>query len=93
MKKKFMGAFALIASSFVAQQATANTVQLHESTTMQDVSSDAIGSVASNLINTKSESGDIFNFVLKRSDETGQLMAYHESHASHSSHRSHYSSR
>lgn len=93
MKKKFMGAFALIASSFVAQQATANTVSLPESTPLQDISTATTGVVASDLIKTKSDSGDIFNFVLKRSGETGQLMAYHESHASHASHASHYSSR
>lgn len=42
------------------------------------------------------ENGDQFNFVLKRNAETGQMMAWHESHASHashSSHSSHYSSR
>jgi hypothetical protein len=94
MKKKFMGAFALIASSFVTQQAVANTVQPSEPTASQNVS--AVVAAASELISVKNNDGDIFNFVLKRSSETGQLMAWHESHASHashSSHSSHYSSR
>jgi len=47
-------------------------------------------------ITTIDSKGDQFNFVLKRSADTGLMMAYHSSHsshASHSSHSSHYSSR
>lgn len=86
-----MGAFALIASGFTTQHAVANIIQLPELAVGQNVSVAAVE--ASNLVSVTSNEGDIFNFVLKRSSETGQLMAWHASHASHSSHSSHYSSR
>jgi hypothetical protein len=91
MKKRFLGAFALIASSFVADQAFANTIEVPNSIPTQNTSSS--NAVNPELVSVNNESGDIFNFVLKRSAETGKLMAYHESHSSHRSHSSHYSSR
>ena len=47
-------------------------------------------------ISTTNAQGDQFDFVLKRSEDTGLMMAWHSSHSSHASHASHasqYSSR
>lgn len=96
--KKFLNTFAAIAASFAAQSASASVAQqAPESTASKDTEQvGALKALQSEKIAARSQSGDIFNFVLKRSAETGQMMAWHESHASHASHASHsshYSSR
>lgn len=91
--KNFLKSFAAIAAGFAAQSASAAITNTPlEQSKSQDVSS-AANSQGSGAVAVRTDEGDIFNFVMKRSMETGQVMAYHSSHASHSSHRSHYSSR
>jgi hypothetical protein len=89
--KKFMTSFAAIAAAFSAQHAeaiSASTIQGDVATT-----ANAVGQTASTNISVTDKAGDAFAFTLKRSGDTGNLMAYHESHSSHASHSSHYSSR
>jgi len=89
--KKFLTSFAALAAGFATQNAIAAQVVVEQSTTTE-ASAAALATPSENL-SIKNASGDEFNFVLKRSADTGTLMAYHRSHSSHSSHSSHYSSR
>lgn len=92
--KKFLTAFAAVAAGFVSQSASAAISQGEnnvESSNVAPSQSEAINTDGAVVI--RNDAGDQFNFVLKRSTETNQLMAYHSSHASHASHSSHYSSR
>lgn len=91
--KKFLKSFAAIAAGFAAQTTSAailNT-QLEPSKSQSATLSSRAEGAESLAVNT--DSGDVFNFGMKRSEVTGKMMAYHTSHASHASHRSHYSSR
>jgi hypothetical protein len=92
MKKRFMGVFAAIVSSFAADNSIANTMFTQESKPAQETPA-ALTTATSQLISVTTNSGDAFDFVLQRSAETGLLMTYHSSHSSHRSHSSHYSSR
>lgn len=91
--KKVIGSFAALVSAFVAQHADAKLQN-------QDVQSAGIpqdaaartSQVASESI-AVAASGHQYNFLLKKSERTGEMHAYHSSHSSHSSHRSHSSSR
>lgn len=94
--KKYLKTFAAVAAGFATSQTTSANVndahtELHSPLKAQ--ATDAIGNNQPEMMNIHDSAGDLFKFVMKRSVETGQLMAYHSSHASHSSHRSHYSSR
>lgn len=95
--KKFLTTFAGIATAFasnasttpVASTSMAPTVDGHNVAAPQ-------ATVIGENITTVDSKGDQFNFVLKKSADTGLMMAYHSSHsshASHASHSSHYSSR
>lgn len=92
--KKFLTAFSTLLAGFSANAAShpsAATEPVVDSANVQTVRAPG-----SEKLSLKDDAGDIFNFVLRRADQTGVLMAEHESHASHashSSHRSHYSSR
>lgn len=91
--KKFLTAFSTLLAGFSASAAlpAATTDPVQDLENVERVLTPATGKIA-----VKNDSGDIFNFVLRRADDAGVLMAEHESHsshASHSSHRSHYSSR
>lgn len=90
--KKFLTPFAILAATFSCEQAVAVPSPQEDSTSLIKVQSDTekANTFSFNL------QGNEHNFVLKRSSDTGSLMAWHESHASHASHashRSHYSSR
>jgi len=87
--KNFLTSFAAVATGFAAQTATAAVQQ--EAPRAVPVEAQAVVSVAQPENLTLSNNGDIFNFVLRRSGDTGLMMADHESHSSHSSHSSHYS--
>lgn len=95
--KKFLTAFAAIASGFSAQSAGAATPKIEQADATPVTTQEP--SKAENTkgkVSVRNEAGDQFDFILKRSEETGQMMAWHSSHASHASHashRSHYSSR
>ena len=98
--KKFLVTFAAIAAGFAAQAVQAASTP-HESK-LSASSEDSQKSAQPNTdgaVKVRSPSGDLFDFVLKRSTENGFLMAEHQSHsshdshASHASHSSHYSSR
>lgn len=94
--KKFMTAFAAIAASFAAHHAEASVNQNPVQAPSNEFATSNASVAANDKISVSDESGNAFNFVLKRSNETGLMMAWHESHASHASHashRSHYSSR
>lgn len=91
--KKTLGSFAALATAFVGQHADAKMnkqVQTKESkpttipTVTQQNQTENLRVVAN---------GQKFDFVLKNSETTGELFAYHRSHSSHASHRSHSSSR
>lgn len=89
--KKFMTSFAAIAAGFTAQHADAVPVQQASKMVEPTREATAQGQVASSNITVTDKVGDAFAFTLKRSDDTGQLMAYHSSHSSHASHASHHS--
>jgi hypothetical protein len=92
--KKFLTTFAGIAAAFASNASTAPvSVALAESSTDGSNIAAPQATVLGEQIKTIDSNGDQFNFVLKRSDETGLMMAEHSSHASHASHSSHYSSR
>jgi hypothetical protein len=93
--KKFLTSFAAVAAGFAANNASA----LPLSPDVDALSAAAPhaptieGLVPDEKLAVVGNEGNLFNFTMKRSSETGHLMAYHESHASHASHASHYSSR
>jgi len=91
--KKFLSAFAGIAAAFVSD-ANATVAPSKVSTPLEGKSfvSQAVPLPSQN-VTVRDSKGDQFDFVLKKSSDTGQMMAYHNSHSSHSSHSSHYSSR
>ena len=91
--KKFMTSFAAIAAAFSAQHAEAIPSLSIQGDLATTTRANAAGKVASKNISVTDKSGDAFAFTLKRSGDTGNLMAYHSSHSSHASHHSHYSSR
>lgn len=91
-----MSSFAALAASFTAQHADALPVEQAVTKILPATEATTHGQVASSEITVTDKAGDAFAFTLKRSEETGNLMAYHSSHsshASHASHASHYSSR
>lgn len=94
--KKFMTAFAVIAAGFAAKSASAALPSSETPSSVSELTPHLAKMEAVNKsIYVRNNKGDQFSFVLKRSTETGQMMALHESHASHASHeshRSHYSS-
>jgi len=95
--KKFLTTFAGIAAAFASDaatmsQSTTNNVSVQDAQNMAAPQATVLGE----SIATTNAKGDQFNFVLKKSEDTGLLMAWHSSHsshASHASHSSHYSSR
>jgi len=92
--KKFLTTFAAIAAGFAAQNATSKQLPAPDPARTED--STAASTRDTTKIAVQDTKGEAFNFVLKRSEVNGSLMAYHQSHASHashSSHASHYSSR
>lgn len=96
--KKFMTAFAAIAAGFASQVAAApiETSRQSQGYVPESEHAGVTTQPSNELVSVTDDKGDEFNFVLKRSPETGVLMAYHSSHSSHrshASHRSHYSSR
>lgn len=91
--KKFMTSFAAIASAFSAQHAEAIQSPAIQSDVAPVTTANAAGQAASKVISVTDKVGEAFAFTLKRSSDTGSLMAFHESHSSHASHSSHYSSR
>ncbi len=95
--KKFLTTFAGIAAAFAADAtpSTASSIDLTPVKDTQNVAAPQAFVLGEN-IRTMDSKGDQFDFVLKRSEDTGLLMAWHSSHsshASHASHASHYSSR
>jgi hypothetical protein len=91
--KKIIGSFAALASTFIAQHADAKLQ--NQDVTLPNPSQDAAAlnkQMASEKVVVEASGGQ-YNFLLKRSESTGELHAYHSSHASHASHRSHSSSR
>lgn len=93
MRKKFLTLFSGLAATFantsafssvpVAPPAVSQISQAHQ------LQVDTPGGQFF-ITNTN---GDELEFLLRRSEQIGILMAGHRSHRSHSSHRSHYSSR
>ncbi|MGT2453885.1 His-Xaa-Ser repeat protein HxsA2 [Cupriavidus basilensis] len=93
--KGFLKAFAAVAAGFAAQNAPAMQAPTHNSSAQTSVAPSDMATTTERIA-VRTQSGDAFNFVLKRNSEEGKLMAYHHSHASHashSSHASHYSGR
>lgn len=94
--RKFLTAFASLAAAFAADAApssvnAATTSFAKDSPNIATAQTSALGE----NISITDAKGDEHNFVLKRAEDSGLLMAYHSSHRSHqshSSHRSHYSS-
>ena len=98
--KKFLTTFAGIATAFASNASTGSVIANKATPTVDGHSISAPQStVLGENIKTIDSKGDQFNFVLKKSADTGLMMAYHSSHsshashASHASHSSHYSSR
>jgi hypothetical protein len=97
--KKFLATFTGIAAVFASNAAT---VQLPSQSSISPPITDAhnVSSPQQNVLGEEikiiDSKGNQFDFVLKRSADTGLMMATHQSHSSHrshSSHQSHYSSR
>jgi hypothetical protein len=92
--KKFLAAFAGISAAFAS---SATTMPTAPDATNPIVDSKNVSKTSGNELGGSlvafGAAGDEYKFVLKRSEETGLMMAMHSSHSSHSSHRSHYSSR
>ncbi len=95
--KKFLTAFAGIAAAFAASATAAPSTAHTIAPAMDAVSISAPQvTVFSKNVTAADSKNDQFNFVLKKSADTGLMMAAHgshSSHASHASHASHYSSR
>jgi hypothetical protein len=94
--KKFLTSFAAVAAGFTAQVAPAAMAPTQAPLVPQNAVSATSLIAPDGKVSVRGDGGDVFDFVLKRSGETGLLMAEHASHASHASHRSHsshYSSR
>jgi hypothetical protein len=94
--KKFLATFAGVAAAF-ASHASTQPAASHSAPALNSHNiASPQATVLGENITTIDSNGDQFNFVLKKSADTGLMMAYHSSHsshASHSSHSSHYSSR
>lgn len=93
--KKFMLAFTTVAAGFASQESNAVIAPVTQDKLLDSslATTEPSQIRADGLVSVVDNKGDAFEFVLKRSTETGTMMAYHTSHRSHSSHRSHYSSR
>ena len=92
--KKFLTAFAGIAAAFAASAAAVPSTAQFMAPTLDVLSISAPqANVFSKNASSAASIDDQFNFVLKKSADTGLVMARHASHASHRSHSSHYSSR
>lgn len=97
--RKFLTAFAAVAAGFASQNSPAAIAGTSFPTITSALQNDTVNEALKaedGLVSVVDEKGDEFSFVLKRSSETGAMMAYHSSHSSHrshSSHSSHYSSR
>ncbi|MFE8645811.1 His-Xaa-Ser repeat protein HxsA2 [Sphingomonas sp. NCPPB 2930] len=93
--KKFLGSFAAIVSAFAAN-ANAMTVK-SPNIAIKDANTAAMaGPIFSENVVVETSDGSQFDFILKRDEHTGLMMAAHgshSSHSSHSSHKSHYSGR
>ena len=91
--KKVIGSFAALASVFVGQHADAKpqNSDVTPSSSPKDVVSTTKQMTSENVVVVAN--GNHYDFLIKKSEKTGELHAYHSSHASHSSHRSHSSSR
>ena len=95
--KKFLTAFAGVAAAFASNASTApsSAASFTPITDGQNIAAPQATVLGENIATIDSK-GDQFNFILKKSADTGLMMAYHSSHsshASHASHSSHYSSR
>lgn len=91
MKKRgFLVPVAALAAALTTEQAVANVGP--EASTPPTGSVELTGAKQAERVVT-SNGHDQFSFIIKRTD-SGEVMAWHESHASHTSHgshRSHYS--
>ncbi|WP_082716210.1 His-Xaa-Ser repeat protein HxsA2 [Burkholderia sp. BDU5] len=89
MKAKFLVPLTTIIAAIAAEHSSAavlpptNQIQEREALPVPGAAGDQSGKL------TVRAGEDSFSFVLKRSTQTGLLMAQHESHESHSSHSSH----
>jgi len=95
--KKFLTTFAGIAAAFASDAAPMSQLATSNVTgkDTQNLPAPQTAVLGENIVTTDAK-GDQYNFVLKKSEDTGLLMAWHSSHsshASHASHSSHYSSR
>lgn len=91
--KKFLKSFAAIAAGFAAQSTSAAVLNTQPEQSKGQNATQISHAEGAESLAVHTDSGDVFNFGMKRSEATGKMMAYHTSHASHASHRSHYSSR
>jgi hypothetical protein len=83
MKKAFLAPLAVLAAALPVGEAAAIQIQ----SSPNEMKSENF-TAPSDRVSFK-HNGDVFGFVLKRNSETGQMVAWHESHYSHSSHDSH----
>jgi hypothetical protein len=85
--KKFLTTFAGLAAAFAGTNATAKIPEapLGAPQTSQDNRLQVDASSGQVLVTNAN--GDELEFVLKKSEQTGMLMAWHRSHSSHNSGR------
>ena len=96
MKHKFLTLFSSVAAAFVGQNSNAAIIDTSISPPQISMLNTLKVITPNGQVFVRNSNGDEFEFTLKRSEETGLMMAGHRSHSSHSSHRSHsshYSSR
>lgn len=92
--KKFLATFVGIAAAVASNATTtpATTYSMAPTMEAKNVSMPQAPVLGENTA-TVDAKDDQSNVVLKKSTNTGAMMAYHSSHASHASHSFHYSSR
>lgn len=97
--KKFLATFTSIAAVFASNAVTVQSPG-YSSISTPAIDAHNVSSPQQNALGEEikiiDSKGNQFDFVLKRSADTGLMMATHQSHSSHrshSSHQSHYSSR
>ena len=89
--KKFLTTFAALAATFAAQATTPSELGSEEQGAQAAPKSDSFAGPQrrEGIVTVRSETGDLFAFLMERSATTGELIAQHQSHVSHESHSSH----
>lgn len=86
--RSFLLPLTVLAAALLSQNSTANVAIQEDKVSPPDGLNAPDVNRDESRVTSKSISGDLFSFILRRQGD-GTLMAAHESHQSHESHRSH----